>query len=167
MELTKERIDEYFQSNWSEIQEIVRSNSPKCSTKNAINITSDIYLICLDKSEHIDNLGGFIRICARNIYKWERSSFNVENRILAHNEIIDSTYEGEVHDEELTQERLYQLEMYRKNAEAHELIFFDMYVNRGIRSVRKISKALGVTSHGARVIVNEFKNKIKSYERKE
>lgn len=164
--MTKQEIDKYFQANWNDIQNVVKNNATKCATKNTTDISSDIYLICVEKAERIENLPGFIRILASNLYRWERSSFNAENRVIAHNEMIEATYSIDSDDEDVIQERLFMLEKYRLNAEPHELIFYDIYVNRNIRSVRKISKAIGVSGHGARVLVKDFKQKIKGYERK-
>jgi hypothetical protein len=163
--LTKREIDKYFQANWQDIQNVVKNNANKCATKNITDISSDIYLVCIEKANRITNLPGFIRILASNLYRWQRSSFNAENRVTAHNEVMDATYNDEQDAEDVIQERLFMLEKYRLNAEPHELIFYDIYVNRNIRSVRKISNAIGVTGHGARVLVNDFKQKIKSYER--
>jgi len=165
-QLTKKEIDKYFQDNWQEIQNVVKNNATKCATKNAMDISSDIYLVCVEKADRIKNLPGFIRILASNLYRWERSSFNAENRIIAHNEIIEATYSKDEDVEDVIQERLFMIEKYKLNAEPHELIFFDMYVNREIRSVRKISKVLNISGHGARVLVKDFKQKIKGYEGK-
>ena len=167
--MTKAEIDRYFQENWRDIQNVVKNNASKCATKNTTDITSDIYLICMDKKETINNLPAYIRILASNIYRWNVSSFNRKNRSTA-NEIEYNgieVIEEKDREDELMQSRLFYIEKYRLEAEPHELIFFDIFVNKNIRTVRGLSKEVGVTHRGAMKLIKDFKSKIQNYERQE
>ena len=57
--VNKEEVDKYFTDNWQLIQSIIKTTAPKCVTINNEDITSDIYLICIDKADRITNLNGF------------------------------------------------------------------------------------------------------------
>lgn len=164
--MTKEEIDKYFTDNWNDIQKIVKSNSLKCATINALDITSEIYLICIDKATRITNLSGFIRILSSNIYRWEKSNFNKENGVF-HEEINfnDIYTEGLDVSEEIYQERMYQLALYFSNASPSERAFYDLYVNQGVTTYQGIQEKLDITYYAARILINEFKQKVKSYER--
>ena len=166
--MTKEQVDTYFIENWQSIKSAIKDNAPKCATKNSTDISSDIYLICIEKAAKIENISGFIRILASNIYRWERSSFNEENRIQSNTTEFPTMYtEDNSEADEVNQNRLYALEMYRRNAEPHELRFYDVYMNKGITSVRGLVKHLNVTFRGAVILINDFKKKVKEYERQE
>lgn len=164
--VTKQEIDTYFTTNWLEIKAIVKANSTKCATTNVQDITNDIYLICIEKSATINNLSGFIRILASNIYRWNNSDFNKENKIFANETEIPNTYIEDCHREEMHQQRMYILEMYRINAEPHELRFLDIYLNKRITTVRGLKNHLNISHHGAVTLLKDFKQKIKHYERK-
>jgi hypothetical protein len=165
--MTKEQVDRHFQENWKAIQAAIRDNAPKCATANRTDITSDIYLICIEKANKIENISGYIRILASNIYRWERSSFNEQNRIISNTIEFPTMYsEDNTEADEVSQNRLFALEMYKKNAEPHELVFYDVYMNKGITSVRGLVKHLDVTFRGAIILINDFKRKVKDYERK-
>jgi len=163
--VTKNEVDEYFNTNWQTIKAIVKANSSKCATVNREDITSDIYLVCVEKAETINNINGFIRILASNIYRWERSDFNVNNRIFANETQSIDTYNEDTFSDETYQQRMYALEMYKRNAEPHELRFLDIYINEKITTVRGLEKHLGVSFHGAVTILKDFKLKLKDYER--
>lgn len=165
--MTKQDIDIYFQTNFKDIQEVVRRNSCKQFTANITDITSDIYFICLEKKDTIKNLAGFIRIVASNINRWEKSSHNKQNRSIANEiQLKDIEIEDEKDDkDEIIQNRMYYLEKYRITAEPHELIFFNIFVNRNIRTIRALSKEVGLSHRGARTMINDFKTKIQNYER--
>jgi hypothetical protein len=164
--VTKEQIDKYFTNEWDDIQSIIKRNAPKCATANSENITSDIYLICIEKAPKIKDIRGFIRIVASNIYRWENSDFNKNNRIFAHtNDNLDTYIGDELEDYLRDQQREYAIELYRRNAEPHQLIFADIVMNEKIFSIRDVMKRVGTTHHGARILINDFKTKIQSYER--
>ena len=163
--MTKSEVDNYFSENWNEIERIIQSNMSHCATENKVNIASDLYLICLDKRNEIKNIDSFIRILARNTYSWTRSKFNMENKALANEYQINDTYTESDTDEDVYQNRLFAIEKYLQNAEPHERILFDIYFNQNITTIRGLVKRLGVSFHGANVMLKEFKQKIKSYER--
>jgi hypothetical protein len=165
--LTKNDIDSYFTSNWKEIQIVVKQNAPKCATKNPTDITSDIYLICVEKSSKIKSLAGFIRILASNIYRWQKSDFNINNKIFANEIEFNTTYDDNDIEDEIFQNRLFALEKYKLNAKTHEKIFLETYIDKNIRTVRGIEQELGVSFHGAYTLIKDFKLKIKEYERQE
>jgi ribosomal protein S13 len=167
--LTKAEIDNYFNQNWHDIQAVVKRNSAKQITRNPSDITSDIYMVCLEKKDTIQNLAGFIRIVASNIHRWERSSHNKQNKAIANDiEIKDIEIQEEKSDlDEVIQNRLFYLEKYKLAADPHELIFFDIFVNRNIRTIRALSKEVGLSHRGARTMINDFKQKIQNYERQE
>ena len=166
--MTKKYIDKYFGENWEDIQRVVQSNSSKCITVNITDISSEIYLICIEKKDKIHNLPGFIRILASNIYRWEKSSFNKSNKILSNEIIINElTIRTEDPEKDNYQNRLYCLEKFKMNAKPHELRFFDIFVNKNIRTIRSVAKEVGVSTRGAAVMIQDFKSKIQSYERKD
>lgn len=165
--MTKQEIDEYFTRNFKDIQEVVKRNAPKCITANQTDITSDIYLACIEKADRINNLAGFIRIVASNIYRWDESLFNIDNKVFANETPIQDTYlYEECKDDELYQQRIYALELYKINALPHELRFYDFYINKKIQTVRGIQENVGVSFHGAYTLIKDFKLKMKEYERK-
>lgn len=165
--MTKEEIDKYFTKHFEEIQQVVRKNAPKCVTSNQIDITSDIYLVCLEKAGKIKNLAGFIRILASNIYRWDESLFNIENKVFANEIQISDTYtENECKDDEIYQRRMYALELYKLNAKPHELRFYEFYIEKRVQTVRGIQEQVGVSFHGAYTLIKDFKLKMKEYERK-
>jgi hypothetical protein len=165
--MTKTDIDSYFTENWAAIQKAVKDNAHKCYTANADDITSDIYLICIEKAPKIKNLGGFIRILASNIYRWEKSDFNKNNVTFANNVNFDDTLSTEDDEEHKYQRRVYALEMYRRNAEPHEKRFLEIYFDHGITTVRGLQEHLNVSYHGAVTILKDFKLKLRDYEREE
>lgn len=164
--MTKHEIDDYFSQNWEEIKTIVKNNSAKRATINNVDITTDIYLVCVEKAEGIKSLPAFIRILASNIYRWERSDFNTENKVLAGEFDFNGICEEESYrEEEKFQNRVFAIERYKANAEPHELRLFDIFCNKGVRTVRGIEKHLGVSFHGANVMIKDFKFKLREYER--
>jgi hypothetical protein len=167
--VNKEEIDLYFTNNWQEIKAVVKANSAKCNTINRIDIATDIYLICINRAAKIPNersLGGFIRMVSANTYKWNNSEFNKKNKILANDLLNCDIYiEDEFELDEQYQNRLYAIEMYRLNAEPHELRFLDIYINKGITTIRPLQKHLGISFRGAYTILTDFKRKLKEYER--
>lgn len=165
--MTKYEIDKYFKDNWNEIQHVVKSNSKKCKTKNITDITTEIYLICIEKADKIKTLPGFIRIVASNIYRWSNSDFNKKNRVLVNDyNLIDTYIEDYNKDDEKYQNRLYALEMYKNNANKIEQRFLEVYINKEIRTIRPLEKHLGLTRRGAIIMIKDFKLKMKEYERK-
>ena len=167
--MNKEQIDDYFTNNWLEIQAVVKANSSKCATINQEDISTEIYLTCISRAAKIPNersLGGFIRMASSNTYKWNNSEFNINNKILANETINDNIYmeEDEVNDSHY-QNRLYAIELYKINAEPHELRFIDLYLNKKITTVRGLAKYLKVSHHGAYTLIKDFKIKLKEYER--
>jgi hypothetical protein len=163
--MTKEEVDVYFAENWLEIEQIVKTNMSHCATENKVNIASDLYLICLDKRDEINCISSFIRILARNTYKWKRSKFNIENQSLANENEVTDTYIDEDTSEDVYQNRLFAIEKYYANAQPHERILYDIYFNQNITTIRGLVKHLNISFHGANVMLKEFKQKIKSYER--
>ena len=163
--MTKIQIDEYFTTNWTEIKSIVKSTSNKSATKNIEDITSEIYLICIEKSSSIVNIAGFIRILASNIYRWHNSEFNIFNKILANENEFSHTYIEECTIEIANQRKLFAIEKYRASAETHEKILLDLYETKGIRTVRAVKEHLQISHHGANILIKEFKQKIIDYER--
>lgn len=138
-------------------------------TKNKVSVLSDVYIACLNNVDKIERtkIESYINSCIINTYKLSRSSYNMSNRIIADN----SDYTFTDHVEETAtidiqiQNMEYLFSRYLLDAKPSDKIFFDLYVNKGIRSVRKISKKLNISHYGAYVLINEFKSKLKSYER--
>jgi hypothetical protein len=162
--VSKQEIDAYFRDNWREIERIIADNSAKCVTVNRESIASEIYLICIEKKARITNLSGFIRILASNIYRWNMSDFNKNNRIFASEIEIQDIYTDDETEEISHQNRLYALERYRLNASPSELRLLEIY-KEGITTVRGLQSYLGISFHGSVVMLREFKQKIINYER--
>jgi hypothetical protein len=162
--VNKEEVDKYFTDNWSDIQSIVKANSNKCVTKNQIDITSYIYEVCISKAATINNIRSFICLVAANIYRHKNSQFNRENRILVENDEFIDTYneEGYV---DVNENRSYALKKYYLNGEPHEQRLYELYVIEGVTTIDGMRKRLGVTYYAAQILINEFKQKIKNYER--
>lgn len=168
--MTKKEIDEYFTNNYSLIVEYIDSNKHKCLTVNDEIIITQIYIEAIKSKERINNLPAWIRITSSNIYKWKNSEFNKQNKVDSNN-LANSYTLDESHNENETEINIQNLEFalkkYYLNAKPSERIFFDSYVNKGIRSIRKVQKHFGVTFRGAQVMINDFKTKIKEYAREE
>lgn len=166
--MTKLEVDEYFTNNWSEIVTIVKGNSTKCATVNPLDITSDIYELCVLKAEGIRNIKSYISIVASNIYRWQNSEFNIKNYIKESNSFDFSTLiEDDSNDEELHQQRNYALELYKLNATHLEKRFLEIYIDEDKRSIRKVQEYLGISFRGANILITDLKTKLKEYEWKE
>jgi hypothetical protein len=161
--MTKCELDKFFIKNDKQITAIIKSNCTKSITTNVCDIKSDIYLICLEKKHNINDLMSYIRIVASNIYRWSNSDYNKKNRLISDNSEVSDTISEDI-DEMRLQQLTFLLEKYKLNAKPHELIFYDAYVVRGVRSIRKIAKEFNISRHGAQILINDFKQKIKSYE---
>jgi hypothetical protein len=59
---------------------------------------------------------------------------------------------------------MYAIEKYRLHAKPSEKILLNLYMTE-TPTVRGLQRNLGVSFHGAVVMIKEFKEKIKSYER--
>jgi hypothetical protein len=165
--VNKAEIDRYFTDNWQLIQSIIKTTAPKCVTINNEDITSDIYLICIDKADRITNLNGFIRILASNIYRWERSEFNKNNKIVSNEIAFNDIYDdSDAITDEIYQQRMYALELYKLNAKPSQLRFIDLYFNKKIRTVEALKQELNISHRGAWTLIKDFKFKLKEYERK-
>lgn len=167
--MTKEELDTFFTTNWNEIQTVINANASKKITVNNTSIASDVYSICLRKLPTLNdkNLIAFIGIVSANQYKWKNSNFNRINKCCVNDipipeEVDEDEYEQP---DEQIQRLNYALNKYLINAEPHEKIFYNIYVVEGVRSLRDIQKRTGVTFRGAQRLVNDFKLKIKQYER--
>ena len=167
--MTKKEIDSYFTANIEQITEAINKHRNKCATANAIDITTDIYLLCVDRANKItiDKIDSFIGSVARYIYKYPNSSLNYkDNKVFANDNQYPPIYEedGLGLDVEI-QNMEYIFEKYLTEAKPSEKLFFDLYVNQGVRSVRKVKERLNISHHGAWVLINDFKSKMKEYER--
>jgi hypothetical protein len=162
--VTKQEIDTYFSDNWQSIKRVIQNNGSKCSTANRESIASEIYLICVDKAEKITNIDGFVRILASNIYRWNRSKFNLENKIFSSELEVKDEPMNEEYSEVDFQNRMYAIEKYRLHAKPSEKILLNLYMTE-TPTVRGLQRNLGISFHGAVVMIKEFKEKIKSYER--
>ena len=169
--VTKKQIDAYFSANYENISDTIRKHRSKCATANVVDITTDIYLICVDRCHKIteDKIMSFIGSVALNLYKYSTSPLNYKtNRVFAND--IDFCYIYEEEDEESldvqVQNMEYVFEKYLSEAKPSERLFFDLYINQGVRSVRKIKERLNISHYGAWVLITEFKTKMKDYERK-
>ena len=171
MYVTKLEIDTYFKENQILIKKSIASNKYKCVTTNDVCILSDVYLACINSSEKIINIEAFVKMTISNIYRWNNSKFNRLNKVkdqYLHEDISHSNDEDDIDVNLRMQELQFLLEKYRlNNSKPSERVFFDLYVNQGVRSVRALQKRLGVSSHGSYTLIKEFKSKIKEYERKE
>lgn len=167
--MTKQEIDSYFTANIKQITEAINKHRTKCVTANVIDITTDIYLICVDSASRIkpNKLEQFIGSVARNIYKFSNSSLNYkDNRVFANDNQYPPIYEEEeIGLDVQIQNMEYVFAKYLAEAKPSEKYFFDLYVNQGVRSVRKIRDRLNISHHGAWVLINDFKSKMKEYER--
>lgn len=171
--MTKKEVDKYFTENFSTIQKKVNQFKNLCATKNKVDITTDVYLLCVDKCHKIekDKIDAFISSSIYNIYKHSASSLNYKtNKVFANNidlnsiNIVDDDFDSL---DVKIQNMEYLFQKYLNDAKPSEKIFFDIYVKENIRSVRKLKKRLKVSHYGAWILINDFKNKLKSYEGKE
>jgi len=167
--VTKNELDTYFTINWNDIEGIIKRNEPKAVTKNSMSVASEIYTICVNRLDKLDkhNLLGFIGVTASNMYRWKNSSFNRQNVCTANDYEIPIDYHNEEteRDQDQIQRLNYALEKYYLNALPHEKKLYDLFVNQEVRSIRELKKRTGVTFRGSIVLLNEFKQKIKQYER--
>lgn len=168
--MTKEQIDNYFTSHIQKITDIIKQHRSKCATANVIDITTDIYLLCVDKADTIQEskIDNFIGSAALILYKYSTSPFNYKiNKVFANEIEHDYIYEeGGIGLDVQIQNMEYLFQKYLNDAKPSEILFFDLYVTQGIRSVRKIKEQLNISHYGAYTLINDFKHKIKQYERK-
>jgi len=121
----------------------------------------------IDKADRITNLNGFIRILASNIYRWENSSFNKNNKIVSNEIAFNDIYDdSDAITDEIYQQRMYALELYKLNAKPSQLRFIDLYFNKKIRTVEALKQELNISHRGAWTLIKDFKFKLKEYERK-
>lgn len=167
--VTKQEIDNYFTANIKQITDIIKQHRSKCATANVIDITTDIYLLCVEKADTIQEskINNFIGSAALILYKYSTSPFNYKtNKVFANEIEHDYIYEeGGIGLDVQIQNMEYLFQKYLMNARPSEVLFFDLYVNQGIRSVRKIKEKLNISHYGAYTLINDFKQKIKEYER--
>lgn len=169
--MSKEEIDLFFIENEGFINEVINNNKSKQVTVNRDNVLTLLYFACLKSGvKTSEELKGYIIVFVCNEYRWYNSRLNTSNRISHKQEepedflYIEDDFDC---DKEIKkQNRLFALEKYLLNAKPSERKLYNLYVKRGINSVRKLAKHLGVTNHAAYVMINEFKSKVKSYERK-
>jgi len=169
--VTKEQIDAYFSTNYEKITDTISKHRTKCVTSNVVDITTDIYLICVDRCHKIteDKILSFIGSVSKNIYSYPNSQLNYKtNKVFANDIDFCYIYEEDDHDslDVQIQNMEYVFEKYLLEAKPSERLFFDLYVNQGVRSVRSVRDRLNISHYGAWVLINEFKQKIKEYERK-
>jgi hypothetical protein len=168
--VTKEEIDSYFTSNIQKITDIIKQHRSKCATANVIDITTDIYLLCVEKADIIQEskIDNFIGSASLILYKYSTSPFNYKtNKVFANEIEHDYIYEEESIGLDIQIQNMeYLFQKYLIDARPSEVLFFDLYVNQGIRSVRKIKEKLNISHYGAYTLINDFKQKIKEYERK-
>ena len=164
--VTKEEIDIFFTKHDSAIEFIISTTKNKCKSPNKESIKSELYLLCVDKAESIKELSlNWIKYLAATEYRWSNSQTNRINAIFAGD--IQAN-ELQIKEEEYQEEVLeldYLLQKYLQKAKPSEKLFFDLYVNKGVRSVRKVKEALKISHQSAWILINDFKTKIKSYER--
>jgi len=164
----KAQIDRFFSENWHEIERVILNNAFKSKTKNICSVASDVYVICLERKKDLkkENILGFIGVTASNLYSWDNGNHNITNRSICNDIPIPDIYIQEEESNEEEMQRLnYALRKYYVNAEPHEKIFFNIYVYEGIRSIRPLIKRLDITFRGANILINDFKQKVKQYER--
>jgi hypothetical protein len=166
--VTKEQIDIFFTRNDTEIESIIAANMAKSPNPNRESIKTDLYLLCIEKMDIITDLSlNWIKHLAATEYRWKNSKSNRINVIFANEiELSNVDKEDEPYTDDL-QEFEYCLHNYLINAKPSERIFYDIYVNKGIRTVRAVSKHLHISHHAAYVLIKEFKSKIRNHERKE
>lgn len=163
---TKSEIDKFFIAYDNQIEEIINASKNNCNLPNKENIKTDLYLLCVEKKESISNLNlNWIKYLAATEYRWVRSKSNKINAIFA-NEIEVSNLDIECEEyEEPSRDLDYLSAKYLVNAKPSEKLFYDLYVTKGVRTVRGVSKQLNISHRSAWVLIKEFKSKIKSYER--
>lgn len=167
--MTKRQIDNYFTLHSDRIANAIQRCN-KATTRNKHDITSDVYLICLERAQQleVDKIDQFIRGVIYNTYNLHNSQYNRLNKSIANDNLIhdipandDKTESVEVQYQNLE----YLFTKYLQNCTTSERYFYELYVNKNIRSVRKVAKKLNISHYGAYVLINDFKAKIKSYER--
>lgn len=168
--MKKEQIDNYFTTNFDKITRLVNCHRQKSHTINDYDITTDLYLIAVERSEEIENttaLYNFLCVTASNIYRWNNSEYNLQNKVVGNNTDISHIISEDNTDEEITyQNRHYALRKYYAEAKPSERIFYNAYINEGVRSIRKVRDKFGISFRMASVVIKEFKQKIQDHERK-
>lgn len=169
--VTKKEIDNYFSTNYGRVKALINEHRHRCVTANVVDITTDIYLLCVDRANKltIEKIEAFIGTVAKNIYSYPNSQLNYkQNKIVAND--YDFSYIYEEEDETSLEVEIQNMEYlfhkYLSEAKLSEKLFFNLYVNEGVRSVRKVRDRLNISHHGAWVLINDFKHKIQEYERK-
>ena len=166
--MTKEDIDNYFIDNYSELENVIKSNAPKSKSVNRENAMSYVYEACLKNRNNINCIDSFVRIATANQYRWMNSEYNKDNLIPPSNDLHENyTYieeQSNTIDEEY-QELQYALAMYYKEASPHERALHDLFIKEGLRTVRQMRDRLKTSHYGAHQLLKEFKSKIKEYER--
>jgi hypothetical protein len=163
--VNKETIDKFFTVNDSEIESVIAANMSKCKSPNRESIKTDLYLICIEKKHIIKDLSlSWIKHLAATEYRWKNSQSNKINTIFANEHELSADIESDEYCED-EQNLEFSLAKYLLQAKPSEKLFYDLYVNKGIRTVRGVAKYLNISHRSAWTIINDFKTKIKSYER--
>lgn len=163
--LSKLEIDKFFTKNDKQIDAIISTNKHKCSLPNVDSIKTDLYLICIEKKHIIKNLSlSWIKHLANTEYRWKNSRSNRGNTIHANEYELCINIESDEYTEE-DHNLDFLLAKYLLEAKPSEKLFYDLYVNKGIRTVRGVAKYLNISHRSAWTLITDFKTKIKNYER--
>ena len=137
----------------------------KRKSPNRESIKTDLYLLCIEKMDIIKDLSlNWIKHLAATEYRWKNSKSNRNNVIFANEiELANVDIEDEPYDDNF-QEFEYLLHNYLIYAKPSERIFYDIYVNKGIRTVREVAKYLSISNHAAYILIKDFKFKIRNHE---
>jgi hypothetical protein len=163
--LSKVEIDTFFTTHDKQIDVIISTNKHKCNLPNVESIKTDLYLICIEKKHIIKDLSlSWIKHLANTEYRWKNSQSNRINTIFANEHELSANIESDEYCED-EQNLEFALAKYLLQAKPSEKLFYDLYVNKGIRTVRGVAKYLNISHRSAWTIINDFKTKIKNYER--
>ena len=158
--MNKTEIDTFFQKNHREINAVICRFQSLSRTKTNTSVLSDIYLECLNKHNASMPL---IQSLACNMYRFSRSKHNKQNRCLIHGDVVSIeevshilTIPDEVYVDSF-QEFEYICGEYLLRCSNSDRIFFDIYVNKGIRTVREVAAYLNITHYAAHELIKTFK----------
>lgn len=163
---TKSEIDNFFTTYDKQIEAIINASKVNCKLPNKENIKTDLYLLCVEKRESISDLNlNWIKYLAATEYRWKRSKSNKINTIFAtETEAANLDIEFEEY-QEPSRDWDFLSAKYLLNAKPSEKVFFDLYVKKGVRTVRAVSKKLNISHRSAWILITQFKQKVRSYER--
>ena len=176
MMASKTQIDNFFSDNYDKILKETKGWVSYCNnaTADAEDYLADSYQYLLKNKDkvgdrEIDIKNYAMRFIIDNV-KWYNSSTNKQNRRINNGEYIlmdEITPNEEVEDEEYSLadneeylNKIAAIELYNQSASKEDRIVYQVYANKGKRTVRAMGKHLNIKNTQSWIKICEMKNGI-------